>query len=159
MTRRAALVLALMIAPMFSTPAAAQIYSWKDKDGRTHYSDVPPPTGEVKTLRGAPARASTPAASDTQQTTDTADGSSKPAADSNAPSRDPRDAASRAAEAEAREADRQRFCEQARNQVTALRSGQRMARLNANGEPEFLDDAARAAEAERLQGQADQICK
>ena len=159
MSRRAALVLALMTAPMFSTPATAQIYSWKDKDGRIHYSDVPPPTGEVKTLRGAPARVHTPAASDTQQATDTADGSSKPAADSNAPSRDPRDAASRAAEAEAREADRQRFCEQARNQVTALRSGQRMARLNANGEPEFLDDAARAAEAERLQGQVDQICK
>jgi hypothetical protein len=46
MKRAALLVLALFIA----LPAAAQVYQWKDKDGKTHYSDTPPLSGEAKTV-------------------------------------------------------------------------------------------------------------
>ena len=37
------------------TPAAAQLYRWTDKSGRTHVTDTPPPPGakNVKTLSGA----------------------------------------------------------------------------------------------------------
>lgn len=162
MTRSAAALLALLIA----LPAAAQIYSWKDKDGRTVYSDVPPPTGEVKVLR--PGRVVPPAAA--------ANGEAAPAAGAAADAAKPKSTAERdlefrqrrAAEAEtqakadkeaAAAAERERFCAQARNQLKALQSGIRIARPNAAGEREFLDDAARAEETSRLQQQIDQTCQ
>lgn len=163
MIRSTVLILAIATA----LPAAAQIYSWKDKDGRTVYSDVPPPTGEVKTLQhgrilapvaepsAAPATDGAPAAADATKPKSTAE-------------RDLEFRQRRAAETEAKakadkqaaaEADRQRFCEQARNQMNALQSGQRIARPGPSGEREFLDDTARAEETARLQQQIEQNCK
>ena len=162
MIRSAAALLALLTA----LPAAAQIYSWKDNDGRTVYSDVPPPSGEVKVLR--PGRVVPPVAP--------ANGDATPAAGTAADAAKPKSAAERdlefrqrrAAEAEsqakadkeaAAAAERDRFCAQARNQLNALQSGVRIARPNAAGEREFLDDAARAEETSRLQQQIGQNCQ
>lgn len=164
MIRSAAALLALLTA----LPAAAQIYSWKDRDGRTVYSDVPPPTGEVKVLR--PGRVAAPAAPANGDAapgavTGTATDAAKPKSTAE---RDLEFRQRRAAEAEsqakadkeaAATAERERFCTQARNQLTALRSGVRIARPNAAGEREFLDDAARAEETSRLQQQIDQNCQ
>src|SRR5690606_32089813 len=47
--RRPALLLALLIA----LPVSAQVYSWRDRDGRMHYSDVPPPGKGAEVVRGA----------------------------------------------------------------------------------------------------------
>lgn len=165
MIRRAALVIALFSA----LPALAQIYSWKDKDGRMHYSDTPPPTGEVSVIRGGPAPRPTPPAAAPESA---AEGETAGADD---PTRPPslaereqafRERRAAAAEAEAkageeaaREAERQRFCEQARNQLGALESGQRVSRFNAAGEREFLDDATRGAEAARLRQQIAEHCQ
>lgn len=152
-----------LLALVASFPIAAQIYSWKDKDGRTHYSDVPPPTGEIKTLRGAqaPARAPSP-----DQAGDEADGAAgqdaEQAADPETAFRQRRaaeaEAAAKAAQGQANETERQRFCADARGQLAALNSGQRIARMNTAGEREFLDDDARAAESSRLQQQIDTNC-
>jgi len=165
MIRPAVLLLALLTA----LPVAAQIYSWKDKDGKTHYSDIPPPSGPVKTLRGTPVAAPVAAPSGEQGEAEAAGG--QPAADEGKPKtlaeREEEFRKRRAAEAEAqakaqeeqqREADRQRFCEDARNQLAALNSGQRIARMNAAGEREFVGDEARAADIERLQRQIDENC-
>src|SRR5690606_41292588 len=57
MIRRTVIAIALFAA----LPALAQIYSWKDKDGKVHYGDTPPPTGEVNQIRGAPAAKPAPA--------------------------------------------------------------------------------------------------
>ena len=46
MIRRTALAIALFAA----LPALAQIYSWKDSEGKVHYGDSPPPTGEVNVM-------------------------------------------------------------------------------------------------------------
>ena len=156
MIRPAALLLALMVA----LPAAAQIYSWKDKDGRVHYADLPPPTGEVKMLR-SPTRAATAAAED-----EASDGEEGQTAveivDPQTPFRERRtaeaNAAAKATADEAKEIERQRFCTQARSQLVALQSGQRIARMNADGEREFLDDAARSEEIARLEQQIGQNC-
>ena len=162
MIRSAAALLALVTA----LPAAAQIYSWKDKDGRTVYSDVPPSTGEVKVLR--PGRVVPPAAPanvDAAPGTSTATDATKPKSTAE---RDLEFRQRRAAEAEsqakadkeaAAAAERERFCAQVRNQLNALKSGVRIARPNAAGEREFLDDAARAEETSRLQQQIDQNCQ
>ena len=67
-------------------------------------------------------------------------------------------AAAKATADEAKEIERQRFCTQARSQLVALQSGQRIARMNADGEREFLDDAARSEEIARLEQQIGQNC-
>lgn len=155
MIRPAFLVLAVLTA----LPAAAEIYSWKDKEGRTHYSDIPPPSGQVKTLRGAPPPAPAPQAED-GETAQPAAG--QQATDADAAFRQRRaaeaEAAAKVAQGTADEAERQRFCTDARNQLGALDSGQRIARMNAAGEREFIDDATRAAESERLRQQIEQHC-
>ncbi|MGQ5487860.1 DUF4124 domain-containing protein [Thauera sp. ZXT1-4] len=158
----------LLVALLLSLPAAAQIYSWKDKDGRVHYSDTPPLTGEVSVVQGT--RAPRPAAA-TAADSPAADGASETAGAPKGPPtlaereqafRERRaaeaEAAAKAEEAAARDAERARFCEQARNQLTALQSGQRVSRFNATGEREYLDDAARNAEAQRLQQQISEHC-
>lgn len=153
MIRPAALLLALMVA----LPATAQIYSWKDKDGRVHYADLPPPTGEVKMLRGSTKAAAEPAAAEPA-----ADESVNANVDPETAFRERRaaeaDAAAKVTADEAKEIERQRFCTQARGQLAALNSGQRIARMSAEGEREFLDDEARSEEISRLQQQIGQNC-
>lgn len=62
MTRSGQGMLVLCICVMLLSPASAQIYTWKDKDGRTVISDYPPPdaggtvqrSGEERLFRSAP---------------------------------------------------------------------------------------------------------
>lgn len=168
MIRRTALVLALLPA----LPAAAQIYGWKDGEGRTHYSDQPPPPGTVRILQTPHPQRLPPSAPGSEAKLD-AEAAPRP---ETTPSATPKTLAERelefrqrraaAAEAEAkaqeqaaRDEERRRFCEQARNQLGALESGQRITRFNAAGEREYLDDAARAEEAGRLRSQLETHCR
>jgi hypothetical protein len=50
-------------------------------------------------------------------------------------------------------------CAQAKLAKAALDSGVRLSRTNANGEREFLDDAARAAEQKRIQSAIESECR
>lgn len=55
------ILLSTLMALITCSAFAGEIYSWKDKDGRTHYSDRPPADSKIKTLSGKAAPA--PAAS------------------------------------------------------------------------------------------------
>jgi len=35
-------------------PAGAELYKWTDEQGSTHYSQTPPPSGEVETIKPPP---------------------------------------------------------------------------------------------------------
>lgn len=137
---------------------AGDIYMWKDAKGVTHYSDVKPDGDQVKVIKGgiqkditAPAPAPSTAAQDSTLS------------DPEAAFRKRR---AEAAEAQAK-ADKERQeaqaleenCDAARGQLTALKNGERMARYNAAGEKEVLDDAARAEEITRIQRTVDSVCK
>lgn len=150
MMRSVVLLLALSFALFgaVQSTGAAQIYTWKDKEGQTHYSDTPPSTGEVKTLRGAPPVQHLPVTDEDADENDAA----AVEADGTA------EAAARLSREEQQEADRSRFCSQAQNQLNALKSGQRIARMNAAGEREFLSDAERAEETARLERQISEHC-
>lgn len=165
----------LLFALLTALPAAAQIYSWKDKDGKMQYSDIPPTQGEVKTLRGGTPKpvpqSATPSGEAAENGVQPAPASSNPAEASSKPKtlaeRELEFRQRRAAEAEAQAkaekeladaAERQRACEQARNQLTALSSGQRVSRFSATGEPQILNDAERAEEASRVQKQVEHFC-
>lgn len=173
-------------------PVGAEIYSWRDKDGKVHYSDQPPMGGEVKVLRGGVQRSPKRSAAETPETGDAAQdqanagqaqaqgqnqaqapqGQGKPAAADNKPKTAAeqeqafRQRRAEAAEAQAKtdkenaaKAERERYCQAARNQLAALQSGQRMVRFGDSGERVVLDDAARAEETARTQRQVDEACR
>lgn len=157
--------LATVIAIALNGAAVAgEIYTWKDAKGVTHYSDVKPEGDKVKILKAGAQQDMPGIVGDGE--------SSKKDPSSKSPSSpvDPEEAfrkrRAEAAEAQAKaEKERQAAqtrkenCDAAQNQLTALRSGERMARYNASGEKEVLDDNARAAEIARVQRSVDSTCK
>ncbi|MDR2688493.1 MAG: DUF4124 domain-containing protein [Azoarcus sp.] len=154
-------VLALVMT--FALPASAQIYQWKDKDGKVHFSDAPPPDIKIE-VNAKPGATPSPA-------TDAADEAASPEIATPQKSLAERELEFKQARAEKAEAEakakqeaadaqrRARECERARTQLNALTNGQRMVRLGATGEREFLDDKMRAEEIARAQGVVEQMCK
>lgn len=145
----AALVLVLATA---ANAADGEIYTWKDKEGRINYADNPPPAPNTPRVMNAPG--ATPM------------GASQPGktvADEDLEFRKRRaEAAETQAKADKTKAetdDRQKNCDRARSNLNALESGQRLVRYKDNGEREFLDDAARDAEAERMRKLLADNCK
>lgn len=161
----AALALALPVA------AAAQ-WQWIDKDGRKVFSDqAPPPDIPARNILKQPAGKSAAAAPAT------ADAATAPATDATktAAAPAPKPAASvprlsgkdkeleekkkqaEAAEAAKKKAEEERIakaraenCERAKKAKASLDSGVRIATTSANGERDFMSDAARAAETKRV---------
>jgi hypothetical protein len=152
--RLAGLGLAAMACLLLSTPAEAQ-WKWRDSRGQIHISDIPPPRDipdkdvlqrpEVTVRKAAPAPAAPASAA--------ASAPGKAPVDPELEERRKRSEQEQAARAEA---DKQRAaavrrdnCQRAREQLATLDSGQRIARVKADGEREILDDEQRARESRR----------
>ncbi len=121
--------------------ASAQVYEWRDAQGRLIYGDMPPVGVDARLVRGAtPPRSPDPDAAST-------------AAERELERREAQagrtEAAAQKAAGRERAAERERVCGQARGQLAALESGQRVARFNEQGEREFLTDEQRTDEIER----------
>ena len=138
--------------------AAAQ-WQWLDASGRKVFSDAPPPA-DVPQSRILRAPGGSPAAAEVAATPPAA-----PAAEPALPrvSGKDKDLEQKKKQAEAAEAEKKKAeeaklaaaradnCERARRGKATLDSGVRIARSNAQGEREYMDDQQRAAEAQRLQ--------
>lgn len=120
---------------------SAQVYEWRDEQGRLIYGDMPPVGVDAKLIRNA-GPASTPPAQ-----------ASPAAAERELQRREEQAERTGALTQEAadreREAERERLCSQARGQLAALESGQRVARFNEQGERELLTEEQRTEEIER----------
>jgi hypothetical protein len=174
-----AIVLGLAVA----LSASAQIYQWKDKDGKTHFSDMPPPNQpgvQAQTpKRVQPSSTVTkPEQDETEAETETAEngeGGTEPKNAVAAPAQEKNQAGQRdeefrkrrAAAAEAREkaekdaalkAQREQECQRARAQYATLNSGQRIALPTESGGRSILDDKERAVEIERAKGLIETFC-
>ncbi len=174
--------LALALGALIAATAHAQVYKWRDADGRLHFGDQPPPGVTATQLRGGPAPA--PSATDTADEESFVDDEMSDA-QPDSPSAPPAETQESGAEqstaeeaAEAMRAEREKAqaekaqaeaerereqmlaenCQRARNQLTALEGGQRIARFNERGEREVLDDAARAQEVARMREFIDANC-
>lgn len=161
-TRSPGLLLAAACALLLSAlPAQAQ-WKWRDSSGRVQISDMaPPPTVPDKDILQRPRGITQPAPDTATPPTAAAAASATPAAaakpkgplDAEIERRrkaDEQDKAAKArAEEERRSAQRADNCNRAREMVATLESGQRVSRMNAKGEREFLDDRQRAAEVQR----------
>lgn len=149
-------------------PAAAQ-WQWIDKEGRKVFSDRPPSTdvpekniiqqpGMRARLADAPAPDAAPATAGAANTGARPAGVDKELAEKQKQAADA-EAAKRRLEEERIARAQADNCARARQAKAVLDAGQRIAHVNAKGEREFLDDAGRAAEAQRLQAVIDQDCK
>lgn len=153
--RLAGLGLAALACLLIASPAEAQ-WKWRDSRGQVHISDIPPPRDvpdkdvlqrpEVS-VRKPPAPAPAPAA---------AAGASAPAKAAVDPELEERRKRAEQDQAARTEADKQKAaavrkdnCQRARDQLATLDSGQRIARIKADGEREILDDDTRAKETKR----------
>jgi hypothetical protein len=147
-----------LAACLYALTASAQ-WQWLDKDGRKVFSDRPPPAevpekNILKRPGGRGPAASTAAA---PAPPPAAAGVDKALQDKRKQTED--------AEANKRKAEEERIarakaenCSRAQQAKASFDSGVRISRVNERGEREFLDDAARAAEGERIQTIINQNC-
>lgn len=117
-----------LVLAMAAVCASAQVYEWRDAQGRLIYGDMPPVGVDARLIRGA----ATQSAPDTGQ---------------RAPQREAeRDETPEETIARGLAAVRDQACAQARSQLALLESDQLIARMNEQGEREFLTDEQRAEE-------------
>jgi hypothetical protein len=157
--RLGVLALGALLTLSLSNGAWAQ-WKWKDKSGHTQYSDLPPPpsVGDQdilqrpvgSTRRSAPAFVAAPASAATSSPV-AASGAAKvePELEAKRRKAEQEEAARKKAEEEKMKLARADNCQRAKVQLRTLDEGTRMARINAKGEREVLDDKARAEETKR----------
>lgn len=166
------LQLLLIAALTVACGAAFAQWQWIDKDGRKVFSDRAPPADILdKNILKRPAGRA-PSAAPAEENAGSAESAAPalPASGSKVATIDKELEAKKkqAADAEVakRKADEERVtkakienCARAKQAKTSFDSGVRIARTNAAGEREIMDDAARAAEAKRIQGIINTDCK
>jgi hypothetical protein len=153
-------LIALAAALAFSAGAAAQMYKWKDANGRTRYGDTPPPGVDATRMRGPSSYAPPAAAGDAKN--GKGDKKDKPLTPEQAfekRQKERADADEKSAKERAEAESKRVNCEQAQAQLRSIDSGQRMATINAAGERVYLDDDQRAAARSRAQQAVGDWCK
>lgn len=169
-----------LIGFVFLLPMGAHAqWQWLDKDNKKVYSDQPPPIDvpEKNILRrpGAPAKRlsfSTPTGAADAQAAPAAAAAQAPQPlaapkaagvdkdlEEKARKAEEAEKAKQAAEAQKTAQAKADNCNRARQGKATMDSGMRVARMNAQGEREIMDDAARAGEQKRLQSVIDADCK
>jgi len=162
-------------ASVFVLPLGALAqWQWIDKDNRRVFSDKPPPIDipENNILRRPNIQPKRLATATQAAAENTAAAPAAPAAAAPAKPRgvdkdleekarqaEEADKAKQAAEARKIAEAKADNCNRARQGKATMDSGVRVARVNAQGEREILDDAARAAEQQRLQTVIESDCK
>ncbi len=151
---------------MFLAAGAAgadQIYKWIDKDGKVHYGDRPSAGAKTTSISAPAAPAGSPAAPAAANGKAAAKDSKPltPAEQEQAFRKRQADAAKAADKAEKERADQAAKadnCERAKENLRQIESGQRIARLDANGERYFVDDEQRAQEAAKVREAMQKSC-
>jgi hypothetical protein len=173
MTRRSPILAALavaLVAGTFAAGASAQ-WAWKDDNGRLVYSNIPPPPSvkpaQIVRQPGATPqsdRASAPAYGEAEKP------ATAPATASGPKTYAERDAEFRKRQQERADSERKAQdeqqksaqkaveCERSRGYLRALEDGVRITRTDAAGNREYIDDAQRAAEMDRMRKAIRELC-
>ncbi|MBB3176304.1 DUF4124 domain-containing protein [Variovorax sp. Sphag1AA] len=166
----------LVIGSLFLLPLGAQAqWQWIDKDNKKVFSDQPPPIeipeknilrkpNSAKRLNFSAPAAAEGSGADAPAPAPAPTAAAKPSGvdkDLEEKTRKAEEAekAKQAAEAQKVAQAKADNCKRAREGKATMDSGMRVARVNAQGEREILDDDMRAAEQKRLQGVIDSECK
>lgn len=142
MPRNKTLVAACLAGLVCTLPATAAMYKWTDAQGRTVYSDQPPPTNvKSEQVRPPPPPANPNAAKELAQRE----------ADYRKRQTDTAEAAKKAEKERADNAQRAENCALAKIQLRQLSESQlAMYRYNEKGQREVMDDDARGRERARI---------
>jgi hypothetical protein len=147
-----AVIFVALLCACLAQPALAQ-WKWRDKNGQITVSDLPPPrdVADKDVLqRPDPSAALRPVSAASAAS---APPLAKPPVDAELTARkkasDQEQSARAKADSERLTQQRQDNCRSARSHLTAMDSGQRIARINDKGEREILDDRQRAEEVRR----------
>lgn len=146
-------------------PAAAQ-WKWRDKNGQTQYSDLPPPQGTpasavLQRPTGAKLRSAPSADADAAASAPLAPAPKtvEPELEAKLRKAEQEKAAKSKAEDEKIALQKAENCSRARNQMRVIDEGLRVARINEKGEREVLDDKGRAEEGNRARAIIASDCK
>lgn len=150
--------LVLVIASTLACGSALAQWQWVDATGRKVYSDTAPPQGvpdkNILKRPGAAASVARPAepAAVASPAPAVKPAAADPKLEAKRKEAEQAEAAKRRAETDKMMAARSDNCARAKSAKATIQSGVRIQTVNAKGEREFLDDAARAAESKRLDG-------
>jgi type IV secretory pathway VirB10-like protein len=148
--RPASLITFVLIA-LLPASGLAQVYSWKDSSGKTHYGDRPPaerqadsrklaapPAVDVEAIRSANAQKQLDEREKQQKT---------------------KESASKAEEDQAATRQREENCRQAKSSLAALESGLIRFSMNTKGERIAIDGETREAELGKARKSVESWCK
>jgi hypothetical protein len=147
MKRIIVLACALALGPI----ASAQLYKYVDKNGKTVYTDQPPPEADPKAMRipsAATGSTAAPGKTYVQQDKDQQKGREKVS-----------EGAKKADEAAARAKEAEQRCIDSRSAYEVYAQGGRIARVNEKGEREYMGDEQIDAAREKARAQMEQDCK
>ena len=152
--------LSFLVLATCSLGVNAQVYTWKDANGRTHFSDRPPIEAQAKTTRGSGSR---PAPEESA--------ASEPKANASGPrtwedqDREFRERRAKQAEEQSKaqeeakvKAEKARYCDSLKRNLAMVERGGRVAQPTAGGEAQIMSDEQLNAEASRLRSQIAKDC-
>ena len=156
-------ILALPLLWQVAAPAFGQ-WMWKDDQGKVVASDQPPPISIpqsriIKEPRARPAGAPAPVADKDAAKADAPKSAADRELEAKQHQKEAAEAAKKADDEAVKSRAMQDNCSAVRGNLAALQAGGRAARFNDKGERIYLDDAARASEIQKSQGQISQYCK
>lgn len=146
---RAASLLLLLLS---SAVAFGQIYSWRDAEGKMHYSDTPPTGAEAKTIK-VPATGNDDGGAAARKSLAEKEMDFKKRQTAAA------EAAAKADKDKQTDEQRQTNCTQARNALQGLESGQIRFKADSSGGRVGLDGALRDEEIARARAAVQSWCK
>lgn len=167
----------LLCIAMLPMLAHAEIYKWKDKDGRTRYSDVPPPSnikqeslygkkiprpaGQQPPVSAAPSAAETETSNAIERANEKSAAEKTPLTKEEAAAKRAHDAEQQKQEAAAKQEEakfKEDACKAARANLQAYNQGGRITRANEDGNREYLSDADIAKGKIEAQAEVDKYC-
>lgn len=125
-----------VVALLIGTSASAEVCTWKDKDGKTVFSDKPP-TGAVTNSNCSGRSTSAATAPKTVAEKDL---------DFKKRQKDSQDKAAKDEKEQTAAADKKANCDKARQYLRTLESGERIGLRDDKGERYFMEDAQREQE-------------
>lgn len=147
--KRFALYVAILLV---SSAASAQIYQWKDENGKTIISDKPP-VGNARLQKKMGAE--TPSSPEAAPQKSLADRE----LEFRKRQKDSQDKEEKAKKEEAVAAQKQENCAAITRQLRSLESGERIALRNDQGERYFLEDTQREQEIEKARQNFQSMCQ
>lgn len=143
---------ALLLAALFLAPSAgAQIYQWKDENGKTVISDKPP----VGYVRQQKTIDSGTQAQNGQKQKSLADREME----FRKRQKESQESGDKARKEEASASEKRENCDNARRQLQALESGERIALRDDKGERYYMEDAQREQETIKARNFIESNCK